>query len=82
MKAKNLFRAILYVLVPALGRRYQMKNQAWKNHADEMQKLIDWTRIQRNGLGMESRCRCLHTYYGIVFHPIDEKIPAYPEICR
>lgn len=82
MKAMNLFKAVMYALVPALGRRYQMRNEAWRNHVNEMQKLIDRTRIQRNWVGMESRCRCFNVCYGMDFQPIDEKIPAYPEICR
>lgn len=81
MKAKNLLRAVLYVLVPALGRRYQMRNEAWRNHVNEMQKLIDRTRLHRNWIGMESRCRCKFIY-GVNFMLIDEKIPAYPDICR
>lgn len=74
MKAKNLLRAVLYALVPALGRRYQMRNEAWRNHVNEMQRALDSVHRIRADFDSRNDSR----KYCTVF----DGVPAYPEICR
>lgn len=74
MKAKNLFMAFLYAIVPALGRRYQMRNEAWRNHVNEMQRALDSVHRVRADFDSRNDSR----KYCTVF----DGVPAYPKICR